>query len=312
MRDEVSAATGRVAAAMKISQKDQDTIQCLKKEIEDAWRKTDTAMSREQAAQEAMNCMREKLEKYQTETEKYGEKVDDDVGQSMAKHKEGLLRERDRLQAEVDELNRRLALQRTYSDEVEQKLVETEGKVKDLYKLLDETSNESFKEKRLLENTQQLLTDTQTDLTSKNEEVKHFKALSEQEHKTSLQQSMQLAALRTTLDRLNTTHNLLQVKFSKAVADYENMVQLKEKVTNEYNTKVNILKLKEDENNKFRIENGKLIKSKEMLMKKIMLIETVKCTMEQEVLKLKFVTFSELKYWFSNKKKLSFFSETLL
>lgn len=55
----------------------------------------------------------------------------------MAKHKEGILRERDRLNAEVEELNKRLNIQRIYTDEIEQKRTDSEKKNKDLYRLLD-------------------------------------------------------------------------------------------------------------------------------------------------------------------------------
>lgn len=70
MQDEVEKAAGRVAAAVKISQSDQDTIIQLRSEIEDSWKLADAAQSREQAAQEAMFAMRDKLEKLQKEAEK--------------------------------------------------------------------------------------------------------------------------------------------------------------------------------------------------------------------------------------------------
>lgn len=56
---------------------------------------------------------------------------------TLAKHKEGILRERDRLNAEVEELNRRLQIQRIYTDEMEKKRMESENKNKELYKILD-------------------------------------------------------------------------------------------------------------------------------------------------------------------------------
>lgn len=59
------------------------------------------------------------------------------LGLTLAKHKEGILRERDRLNAEVDELNRRLQIQRLYTDEMERKRMESEAKNKELFKLLD-------------------------------------------------------------------------------------------------------------------------------------------------------------------------------
>uniref|UniRef100_A0A182QYH8 Cilia- and flagella-associated protein 58 central coiled coil domain-containing protein n=1 Tax=Anopheles farauti TaxID=69004 RepID=A0A182QYH8_9DIPT len=275
MQDEVSAASGRVAQAMQLSQRDQDTIQTLKSEIQDAWKRADAAQTREQNVQEAMNQMREKLEKLHGESDRYGDR-DDDVGSTMNKHKEGILRERDRLYVEVEELNRRLHTQRLKTDELEQKCSESETKVKELYKVLDETSNEAFRDKRQLESLQNQHAEVVYELASKTEEAKHFKTMAEANHKTTVQQSMQMAAIRTNLERIMTHNNLTQVKLAKAQADSDNMVQLKEKVTNELNTKVNILKLKEDENNKFRLENAKLLKTRELLQKRIQTVEATK------------------------------------
>lgn len=74
MQDEVAAAAGRVAQAMQISQRDQDTIQTLKSEIQDAWKRADAAQTREQNAQEAMNLMRSKFEKLHADGDRYGDR----------------------------------------------------------------------------------------------------------------------------------------------------------------------------------------------------------------------------------------------
>ncbi|XP_313461.5 cilia- and flagella-associated protein 58 [Anopheles gambiae] len=294
MQDEVSAASGRVAQAMQLSQRDQDTIQTLKSEIQDAWKRADAAQTREQNVQEAMNQMREKLEKLHAESDRYGDR-DDDVGSTMNKHKEGIMRERDRLFVEVEELNRRLHTQRLYMEELEQKCLDSEAKVKELYKVLDETSNEAFRDKRQLESLQTQHTEVLAELATKTEEAKHFKELADSNYKTTMKQTMQMAALRTNMERIETNKNLLQVKLAKTVGDYENMVQLKDKVTNEFNTKVNILKLKEDENKKFRLENAKLVKTRDLLQKAMQSTEAAKSALEQEVAKLKntIVTFEK-------------------
>lgn len=74
------------------------------------------------------------------------------------------------------------------------------------------------------------------------------------------------------------------------------MTQLKDKLTNDINTKNNILKLKEDENAKFRLENAKILKSREILMKKLMTIDASKVALENEILKLKWVELA-LEIW---------------
>ena len=72
-----------------------------------------------------------------------------------------------------------------------------------------------------------------------------------------------------------------------SIADYDNVTQLRDKLQSDLATKNNILKLKEDENAKFRLENAKIIKSREILMKKMMAIDTSKTGVENEIVKLK-------------------------
>jgi chromosome segregation ATPase len=206
---------------------------------------------------------------------------------SLAKHKEGNVKERDRLKAEVEELNRRLAFHRSYADDVEKKRMEVENKNKELYRLLEESSTGAFKEKRFLESVQSQLAEMTTKYETELEDSNRFKALADQHHHATVQLSLQLAAVRTNLDKLTAQHNLTSLKLAKVNTDLENMTQLKEKITNQLNTKTNILKLKEDENHKFRLESAKLIKSKEMLMKKMMSVEQLKSGLENEVTKLK-------------------------
>ena len=77
------------------------------------------------------------------------------------------------------------------------------------------------------------------------------------------------------------------MKLSRFSADLDNLVQLKDKLNSDLNTKNNILKLKEDENIKFRLENAKITKSREILMKKMVMMDGTKTNLENENLKLK-------------------------
>jgi chromosome segregation ATPase len=98
---------------------------------------------------------------------------------------------------------------------------------------------------------------------------------------------MQMLGLRANLDKHITQNNLNNMKLSRLSADLDNLVQTKDKLNNDLNTKSNILKLKEDENAKFRLENAKIIKSREILMKKLMTVEATKTGLDNEVIKLK-------------------------
>lgn len=81
--------------------------------------------------------------------------------------------------------------------------------------------------------------------------------------------------------------NVNAIKLAKFSSDLDSMAQLKEKVTNELNTKLNLIKMKEDENNKFRLENSKLQKQKEAIMKKLVTTIGIKTGLEQDIVKLK-------------------------
>lgn len=56
---------------------------------------------------------------------------------SLTKQKDSLIRERDRLTTEVDDLNKKLQQQRQQTDAIEKRRLELEEKCRELYKSLD-------------------------------------------------------------------------------------------------------------------------------------------------------------------------------
>lgn len=56
---------------------------------------------------------------------------------SLTKQKESLMRDRDRLAAEVDDLNKKLQQSRLQTEAVEKRRAEHEEKCRELYKMLD-------------------------------------------------------------------------------------------------------------------------------------------------------------------------------
>jgi chromosome segregation ATPase len=64
--------------------------------------------------------------------------------------KEGV-RERDRLINELEDLQKRLQTQTKYVEDLEEKRAENEEKIKELYRQLEDVSNDAFKGKRSLE-----------------------------------------------------------------------------------------------------------------------------------------------------------------
>lgn len=92
----------------------------------------------------------------------------------MLSKKEGV-RERDRLINELEELQKRWQTQTKYVDELEEKHADDEEKIKDLYRQLEDISNESFKGKRSFEQISNKLQETTEEKQFFGEELKKFK-----------------------------------------------------------------------------------------------------------------------------------------
>lgn len=131
-----------------------------------------------------------------------------------------------------------------YSDELEVAKNQFEAKNKELYKLLDETSSESFKEKRLLESLRAELLEVTTERDQKSEEVSHFKSKSESSHKSSMQHNLQIAALKSNIERLSTQNTVQSMKLSKMTGELENLNHVKDKLLHDLGVKSNILKVR--------------------------------------------------------------------
>lgn len=92
----------------------------------------------------------------------------------MLSKKEGV-RERDRLINELEELQKRLHSQTKYVEDLEEKHAEDEEKIKDLYRQLEDVSNEAFKGKRAFEQISTKLQETTDERVFVAEELKKFK-----------------------------------------------------------------------------------------------------------------------------------------
>lgn len=209
------------------------------------------------------------------------------LGQNLAKHKEGILRERDRLNAEVEELNKRLQIQRIYTDEIERKRAESEKKNKELYKLLDETSSEAYQKIRMVDHLKQDITDLNTEKNTMLIETRHLKTQIDQMQSSNLQLNGKLAATKMSLEKVTNTQQLTAVKLTKTAADLEASIGSRKKCQMELGQNTTLLKLRDSECNRLLKDNQQLIKYREQLQKKMMSLERIKGDLTQEVLKMK-------------------------
>jgi chromosome segregation ATPase len=142
--------TKRVEEAVKVSQRDQDTIRKLREEVVEAWKLVDDSKTKEIQAYEKLEKMRVKFTQQQQELLKLSGKIDasdmEDVGQTKT-----VMDEIERLTSENSELNHRLMMQRSFTNELQSKLEEAQEKERDLHQQWDEATNDSLANKKRLD-----------------------------------------------------------------------------------------------------------------------------------------------------------------
>lgn len=156
----------------------------------------------------------------------------------MLSKKEGV-RERDRLINELEEQQKRLATQTKYIEELEEKHTDNEEKIKDLYRQLEDVSNDAFKGKRSFEQISNKLQETTDEKQLISDELRKFRqqvqwnlrALAAiqkfflvmntylfqaaEEHRVVVQQNLQMLGLRANLDKQTTQNNLNNMKMTR-------------------------------------------------------------------------------------------------
>ncbi|XP_022229630.2 cilia- and flagella-associated protein 58 [Drosophila obscura] len=271
---------GRLENAARVSKLDMATIEELRGVIEGAWKQKDAAQIREQSAQDEVLSLREKLDESEQMVAHLNEKR-----LAMSKRDDG--KERERLNAEINDLNKRLQMQRSCAAELDGTIEGLEAKNKELVKLLDETSTDACNLKRKSDALAKELASMRSDETKYQEQISHMKSANEHLTKIKVRQNLQILSLKTNLEHLNTQHNATSNKLAKLIVDLEYTVQERDKNKLALNQRINLLKVREDELIKVRQDNGKLTKSQETIARKYAGLDESKREVEEENIRLK-------------------------
>ncbi|EDV30418.2 LOW QUALITY PROTEIN: uncharacterized protein Dana_GF23279 [Drosophila ananassae] len=280
LRKEIEGLEERLEHAARVSKMDMATIEELRGVIEGAWRQKDAAQIREQSAQDEVLSLREKLDEAEAMIVHLNEKRI-----AMSKRDDG--KERERLTAEINDLNKRLQLQRTYCSELDSTIEGFEAKNKELVKLLDETSSDAINLKRKSDALTKELSTMKSEESRYQEQISQMKSANEHLTKVKVRQNLQILSLKTNLEHLNTQHNATNNKLAKITVDLEYTVQERDKNKRALNQRINLLKVREDELIKVRQDNGKLAKSQETIARKYSGLDEAKREVEQENTRLK-------------------------
>lgn len=277
-------ATGRVEEAVKLSIKDRDTISKLRVEVVEAWKLADASNTREVEISERLEDVRNKFDNAQLDLKKYATRIEESEGSPLGQHKVTVLQECERLASEINDLNKRLQVQRAYSDEIQQKLDHSLDTNRDLFQQWDEASNDSLANKKRVDLLTSRLGSTEDELDKAKESMLHYKMQSETRHAKLMDRDRQLAAMRDDLEKSRNNYATLNAAKTKLDANLKSrLVELTE-LKHEMDQLKSFMRLKEDENRKFVIENERQLKKIDSLVRKVAAVEKIVSKNEQEIL----------------------------
>lgn len=275
-------ATGRIQEAMKISQRDHDTINKLREEVVDAWKIADASKLREVELTERFDRLRNQFESTQKELKNLSYKTEDTAG-LQGKHKVTVLAECERLSAKVTDLNKRLLVQLAFNDEIQNKLDESLEKNQEIFKEWDEATNESLSNRKRLESLTKRLASLEEKLQMTTDSMLHYQNQSEKRYEMLKERDKQITGLVEDLEKSRDDNASLKAAKAKLEANLKLCANQRTDMRHELDQTLNFMRMKEDENRKLVIDNERQIKKIDGFIRKISTIETVISKNEQDM-----------------------------
>lgn len=278
-------ATDRIKAALKISQHDREAIAVFKKEINIAWGLADVSAIREQRAHESLNKLTKQYVKHGQDT--FIRSADDSQQALLGVHNITVIQESERLTAEIQELNKRLFIQRAYSDELSSKLENSEGKNRDLYLQWDDATNDSLINKKNNEILQRKVESLEEKLEKTTDDYRHYKSKYDKCHKDVKNKETVIANYLEKLSNEKTENQASSITIQKLQNDTHILVdEAKERYfeVSQLRTRMSLI---DDVNKRLVVDNEKRIKDYETIMRKLATVEKNKNQLDQDFLNQK-------------------------
>jgi hypothetical protein len=275
-------ATGRIEQAIKISQCDNDLIQQLRNEIESSWKITDATKLREQHAHESLTGLKQKYSVLSENLKKLTSRKLEDSDE-LGKHKTTILQECERLLMDNAELNKRLLVQRAYSDEMQKKFEESLERNRQLWSEWDQSTNESLSNKKKVENLTKQLQDIKEEFETANDALSHFKEQTENRQRKLNEREKQVGSLVENLEKAKSDNAMLNIAKSKLELTLKTYISDVGNLKHEINQFNSYMRMKDDQNRKLIIENERETKKIENLIRKISSVERIVSKQEQDI-----------------------------
>ncbi|XP_070812760.1 cilia- and flagella-associated protein 58-like, partial [Pituophis catenifer annectens] len=281
---EIVVNSAKVATALKLSQDDQTTITSLKREIEKAWKMVDAAYEKEQKAKETIMSLKEEIMNL-TKLVEQGSGLS--LGQEhnlreLLKFKEEVTKERDQLLAEVVKLRESVTNMADQQQEAEKTKLEAESTIAQLHQEIQMRQNEASRETRKKEKMERELKQLQNELEFKVADIKTMQQGLNKSKEELLKCEQQLKEQKILNERATKELEQSTARNTKLQLENEQHSLAIEQLMQENQQKTAELRTREDEVSQMRQEIGKLTKMREVMQRKLRVVEENKTQAEFE------------------------------
>ncbi|XP_034295945.1 cilia- and flagella-associated protein 58 [Pantherophis guttatus] len=281
---EIVVNSAKVATALKLSQDDQTTITSLKREIEKAWKMVDAAYEKEQKAKETIMSLKEEILNL-TKLVEQGSGLS--LGQEhnlreLLKFKEEVTKERDQLLAEVVKLRESVTNMADQQQEAEKTKLEAESTIAQLHQEIQMRQNEASRETRKKEKMERELKQLQNELEFKVADIKTMQQGLNKSKEELLKCEQQLKEQKILNERATKELEQSTARNTKLQLENEQHSLAIEQLMQENQQKTAELRTREDEVSQMRQEIGKLTKMREVMQRKLRVVEENKTQAEFE------------------------------
>ncbi|XP_062501507.1 cilia- and flagella-associated protein 58-like [Corticium candelabrum] len=281
---EITSRAAEVTGALKMSQRDQETLSKMKQEIEKAW-------STVEASHEKENRARETIQQLKQEIENLSRLVEQGAGltmgqehsvQELLKLKDDLTKERDEKLAEVVKLREDLMGVTEQQKKAEHDRDEVESKVVELQEEIQRRQHDALREVRKKDKLERELKASKLDLDKQNAEIKLKQSQLQklQEDVAKLEQDLKEARMLN--ERAAKDNDFFHQKLLRVQQDYEQQLYSFEAVSSENQQRQVELKVKEEEVVHLKQETAQISRQKERLQRKLHQIDEQKAEVERE------------------------------
>ncbi|KAJ7325178.1 hypothetical protein JRQ81_018198 [Phrynocephalus forsythii] len=281
---EIVVNSAKVATALKLSQDDQTTIASLKREIEKAWKLVDAAYEKEQKAKETIVSLKEEILNL-TKLVEQGSGLS--LGQEhnlreLLKFKEEVTKERDQLLAEVVKLRENVTHMADQQQEAEKTKVETESTIAQLHQEIQMRQNEASRDSRRKDKLERELKQLQIELDNKITDMRTMQQAMNRNKEELLKLEQQLKEQKILNERATKELEQCTARNAKLQQENEQHSLAIEQLMQENQQKTMELRSREDEVSQMRQEIAKLSKVREVMQRKLRVVEEHKTQAEHE------------------------------